>query len=299
MTPSRGGQRGGRGRPAPGGGRAAGRGRAGSGGAPAVRTEPRGGLGGDQVEGRRAVRELLAAGRRQVRALWLAEGLDPSPQLDEIESLAARRRVRVEAVPRARLDAAARTEAPQGVLARARPVEPVDLDDLAGGGDTRRSRGRGAGRRTPFLVVVAGVTDPRNLGALLRSAECAGVTGVVLPRHRAVHLSPTVAKVAAGAIEHLDFALVGGIPNALDRLSSLGVWTFGLASESTRSIYDAGIGDGPVALVVGGEERGLAPLVRRRCDEVVGIPQHGALESLNVGVATAVACFEVARRRSG
>ncbi|MDA8316467.1 MAG: 23S rRNA (guanosine(2251)-2'-O)-methyltransferase RlmB [Actinomycetota bacterium] len=256
-------------------------------GHPHARPAARDGLGGDQVEGRRAVRELLAAGRRPIRTLWLAEGLDPSPQLDEIEQLAARRRVRVEMVSRARLEAAARTEAPQGVLARARPIEPVDLDDLAA-----------PARGPAFIVVVAGVTDPRNLGALLRSAECAGVTGVVLPRHRAVHLSPTVAKVAAGAIEHLDFALVGGIPNALEHLSSLGIWALGLASESPRSIYDVAIGDGPMAVVVGGEERGLAPLVRRRCDEVVAIPQHGSLASLNVGVAAAVACFEVARRRS-
>lgn len=261
-------------------------------GAPArvqhARPGGREGLGGDQVEGRRAVRELLAAGRRPVRALWLAEGLDPSAQLDEIEEHARRRRVRVETVSRARLEAAARTEAPQGVLAWARPIEPVDVEEIASPAD-----------RPAFVVVVAGVTDPRNLGALLRSAECAGVTGVVLPRHRAVHLSPTVAKVAAGAIEHLDFALVGGIPNALERLSSLGIWALGLASESARSIYDVAIGDGPVALVVGGEESGLSPLVRRRCDEVVAIPQHGALPSLNVGVAAAVACFEVARRRAG
>ncbi len=141
------------------------------------------GLGGDVVEGRRAVRELLAAGRRPVRSIWIAEGLDPSPLLDEIEELAARRRVRVENVSRARIEAAARTEAPQGVLARARAVEPVGVDELAV-----------PGRGTPFLVVVAGVTDPRNLGALLRSAECAGVTGVVLPRHRSAHLTPTVAK---------------------------------------------------------------------------------------------------------
>lgn len=235
------------------------------------------------------MRELLAAGRRPVRAVWLAEGLDPSPQLDEIERLAAARHVRVETVPRARLDAAARTEAPQGVLARARAIEAVELEELV-----EAPRGAPA-----FLVVVAGVTDPRNLGALLRSAECAGVSGIVLPRHRSAHLSPTVAKVAAGAIEHLAFALVGGIPNALERLSSLGVWTFGLEAAAPRSIYDSAIGSGPVALVVGGEERGLSPLVRRRCDEVVAIPQHGVLESLNVGVAVAVACFEVARRRSG
>jgi 23S rRNA (guanosine2251-2'-O)-methyltransferase len=241
------------------------------------------------VEGRRAVRELLAAGRRSVRQLWLAEGLDPSPQLDEIEALAARRRVRVETVPRARLDAEARTDAPQGVLAVARPIEPVLLEEMCQ---------RGRGRPAPFLLVVSGVTDPRNLGALLRSAECAGVTGVVLPRHRSAHLSPTVAKVAAGAIEHLSFALVGGVPAALEQLSGFGIWTVGLAGEAHRSLYALPLDDGPVALVVGSEERGLAPLVRRRCDEVVAIPQHGALPSLNVGVAGAVACFEVARQRS-
>jgi 23S rRNA (guanosine2251-2'-O)-methyltransferase len=241
------------------------------------------------VEGRRAVLELLTAGRRPVRRLWLAEGLDPSPQLDEIEAEAARRHVRVETVSRARLDAEARTDAPQGVLALARPVEPVPLETLATGG---------AAGAEPFLLVVSGVTDPRNLGALLRSAECAGVTGVVLPRHRSAHLSPTVAKVASGAIEHLAFSVVGGIPAALGQLRDLGVWTVGLAGEAGRSLYELPLGTGAVAVVVGSEERGLAPLVRRRCDEVVAIPQLGALPSLNVGVAGAVACFEVARQRS-
>lgn len=220
--------------------------------------------------------------------MWVAQGLDPSPQLDEIEALAARRHVRVEVVPRGRVDAHARTEAPQGVIAFARAVDPVPLEDLA-------ETGNGA---APFLVVVAGVTDPRNLGAILRSAECAGATGVVLARHRAAHLSPTVAKVAAGAIEHLPFALVGGIPSALERLASAGVWILGLEAGAARSIYDADVGAGPVALVVGGEERGLPPLVRKRCDEIVAIPQHGELSSLNAGVAVAVACFEVARQRS-
>ncbi len=249
---------------------------------------PGGELGGDQIEGRQAVLELLSAGRRPVRQLWLADGQDPSEQLDQIEALAVRRRVRVETVSRGRLDAEARTDAPQGVLARAKPIEPVSLDDLCA---------PGRGGVAPFLLVVAGVTDPRNLGALLRSAECAGVTGVVLPRHRSAHLSPTVAKVAAGAIEHLAFSLVGGVPAALGQLAEAGVWSVGLAGEADRSLYDFPLGDGPVALVVGSEERGLAPLVRRRCDEIVAIPQHGAVPSLNVGVAGAVACFEVARQR--
>jgi 23S rRNA (guanosine2251-2'-O)-methyltransferase len=246
-------------------------------------------LGGDQVEGRQAVLELLTVGRRRVRRVLLAEDQDPSPQLDRIEELAARLRVPVETVPRHRLDAQARTEAPQGVLAVAQPVEPVALEDLCA-----PSR-QGA---PPFLLVAAGITDPRNLGALLRSAECAGVSGVVLPRHRSARLSPTVAKTAAGAIEHLSFAVVGGIPAALSMLSALGVWSVGLAGESSQSLYDLPLGEGPLALVVGSEEKGLAPLVRRRCDAVVSIPQHGALPSLNVGVAGAVAAFEVARQRS-
>jgi 23S rRNA (guanosine2251-2'-O)-methyltransferase len=246
-------------------------------------------LGGDQVEGRRAVLELLSVGRRTVRQILLAEDQDPSPQLDRIEELAARLRVPVETVPRHRLDAQARTEAPQGVLAIARPVEPVSLEELC----TPTRQGV-----QPFLLVAAGITDPRNLGALLRSAECAGINGVVLPRHRSARLSPTVAKTAAGAIEHLPFAVVGGIPAALSQMTDLGVWSVGLAGESSQSLYDLPLGDGPIALVVGSEEKGLAPLVRRRCDAVVCIPQHGSLPSLNVGVAGAVAAFEVARQRA-
>jgi 23S rRNA (guanosine2251-2'-O)-methyltransferase len=246
-------------------------------------------LGGDQVEGRRAVLELLSVGRRTVRRILLAEDQDPSPQLDRIEQLAARLRVPVETVPRHRLQAQARTDAPQGVVALARPLSPITLEDLAN--STRKNS-------APFLLVAAGITDPRNLGALLRSAECAGVTGVVLPRHRSARLSPTVAKAAAGAIEHLPFAVVGGVPTALNDLRELGVWSIGLAGEAGQSLYELPLGEGPVALVVGSEEKGLAPLVRRRCDAVAAIPQHGALPSLNVGVAGAVACFEVARQRA-
>jgi 23S rRNA (guanosine2251-2'-O)-methyltransferase len=241
------------------------------------------------VEGRRAVLELLTVGRRTVRQILLAEDQDPSAQLDRIEELASRLRIPVETVPRHRLDAQARTEAPQGVLAIARPIEPVSLDDLCA--PSRKGV-------QPFLLVAAGITDPRNLGALLRSAECAGITGVVLPRHRSARLSPTVAKTAAGAIEHLPFAVVGGIPAALSLMTELGVWSIGLAGESSQSLYDLPLGDGPIALVVGSEEKGLAPLVRRRCDAVVSIPQHGSLPSLNVGVAGAVAAFEVARQRA-
>jgi 23S rRNA (guanosine2251-2'-O)-methyltransferase len=274
MTPPRGRQRDGRSAPA---------------GPPRRSRPPLSELGGDAVEGRRAVLELLTVGRRTVRKVMMAQDQDPSPLLDKIEELAARIRVPVETVPRPRLDAEARTEAPQGVIAQARPIEPVALEDLCA------PNRQGV---PPFLLVAAGITDPRNLGALLRSAECAGVTGVVLPRHRSARLSPTVTKTAAGAIEHLAFAVVGGIPAALSTMTELDVWTVGLAGESTQSLYDLPLGQGPVALVVGSEDKGLAPLVRKRCDAVVSIPQHGRLPSLNVGVAGAVAAFEVARQRA-
>lgn len=232
--------------------------------------------------------ELLRAGRRPVHELWVAEGLEPSAQVDEIERLAQRRNVRTLLVPRGRLEGAARTEAPQGVLARARPLEEADVDDLVDAGGTR----------LPLLLVLDGVTDPHNLGSLLRSAECAGVTGVLLPRHRAVHVTPTVAKVAAGAIERVPMALVPGIPNLLRRLDDLGVTVIGLDAEAPVQLYDLGPEvEGALALVLGAEDKGLAPLTKKRCTALAAIPRAGHLESLNVASAGAVACFELARRR--
>src|SRR5581483_4694081 len=178
-------------------------------------------LGGEQVEGRQAVRELLLAGRRKVREVWLAtEDGDERGGLREIASLAEELRVPVKRVSVTKLAAAARSEAPQGVLAKAAPLPEVELETLA------RTRGGVA----PFLVAVDGVTDPGNFGALLRTAECCGATGIVVPRHRSVHVTPTVAKAAAGAVEHLPMAVVTGLPSALERLGSLGVWAVGLDS---------------------------------------------------------------------
>ncbi len=132
----------------------------------------------------------------------------------------------------------------------------------------------------------------------MRSAECAGVSGVVLPRHRAVHITPTVAKAAAGAIEHLPMTLASGLPTALRRLAELGVTVVGLDEAADRTLWDLEVGDGPVALVLGAEGSGLGRLVRQRCDRIVGIPMRGRLSSLNVATAGALACFEIARGRA-
>ncbi|MDQ2651325.1 MAG: 23S rRNA (guanosine(2251)-2'-O)-methyltransferase RlmB, partial [Actinomycetota bacterium] len=238
---------------------------------------------------RQAVRELLLAARRKVQEIWLLAEMDGSPILDDIIHLAEAERVPVREVGRAKFFAEARCEAPQGVLAKAAPLTEVLLDDLVATPPNGPA---------PFLVAVDGVTDPGNLGALLRSAECAGATGEVLPRHRAVHVTPTVTKSAAGAVEHLRFAIVGGLPAALQQLQKAGVWTVGLDGDGPVGLWSMPAADGPIALVLGAEGSGLSRLVKQRCDALVSIPLSGSLGSLNVAAAGALACFEVARARS-
>jgi len=246
------------------------------------------GLGGDQVEGRQAVRELLLAGRRKVHEIWIATDQDEAAVLDDIAELALSLGVPVRDVARSKLFARAKTESPQGILALAHPLPEVDLGDLI-------AKPRKGPR--PFLLLVDGVTDPGNLGALLRTAEGAGVTGVVLPKHRAVHVTPTVTKTAAGAVEYLPMAIVGGLPAAITKMRDAGVWVIGLDEGGETTLFDLALGDEPVALVMGAEGKGLSRLVRQRCDVVASIPLGGRLSSLNVAAAGALACFEVARRR--
>jgi 23S rRNA (guanosine2251-2'-O)-methyltransferase len=243
------------------------------------------GIGGTQVEGRQAVRELLRAGTRPVRQVHMAEGGRPSEALAEIVDLAAQARVTVRWVSREQLDAMAATEAPQGVVATAAPVREWALDELVS-------------RPAPFLVVLDGVTDPHNLGAVMRSALCAGATGLVVGLHRSAPLSPAAVKAAAGAVEHLAVAPVVGVPAALSLLRDAGVWTVGLDAGGPSPVWDLPVATEAVALVLGAEGRGLSPLARARCDVVASIPLLGPLGALNVSAAAAVACFEVARRRA-
>ena len=232
------------------------------------------------------MRELLAARTRPVRDVWMAEGLDPAPVLREINELAKRGRVPVRDVGRRALEAEARTEGPQGVLAHAQALPERDFDELCRGGG-----------RPPFLLAFDGVTDPQNLGALLRSAEGAGVTGAVLPRHRTAHITPAVTKAAAGAVERVPLAVVPGLAAAVSRARDLGVWVVGLDKAGDQSLFELAVATEPVMLVVGAEGAGLSRLVRERCDVLARIPLKGSIPSLNVAAAGALAVFEVSRRR--
>ena len=243
------------------------------------------------------MRELLLADRRRTRTVMLARGLDPAPIIDHIVELAREQRASIREVSRSELDAAARTESPQGVVALADPLPETELAELAqappAGSVGRDGRPAGA----PFLLVLDGITDPGNFGAVLRTAECSGVTGIVLPRHRSARITPTVTKAAAGAVEHLRFAVVPGIPSALRTLSSHHVWTVGLDAAGPRPLHELELSGEAVALVLGSEGGGLSRLAAQRCDVLASIPLRGMLGSLNVAAAAAVACFEMARRR--
>lgn len=229
------------------------------------------------------------AGRRRVRDVVMAAELDDAPILEDIRELCVARRVPLREVSRTKFDALTATQSAQGVFARAQELPEHNLDDLL---RTRR------GGRPPFLIALDGVTDPGNLGALLRSAEGSGVTGVIVPRHRAVHVTPAVTKAAAGAVEYVRIALVGGLPTALKQLHDAGVWTVGLDGAAETSLYSLPLSDQPVCLVFGAEGKGLSRLVRERCSQLAAIPLGGQLNSLNVAAATAVACFEIARQRA-
>lgn len=245
-------------------------------------------LGGGQVEGRQAVRELLIAGRRRVHEVWVASDRDKNDVVDDIVQLARANRVPVLEVSRKKLDFAARSEAPQGVLARADSIEPVPFDTMI-----KRRPGR-----APFLVAVDGVTDPGNLGAILRVCDGSGVDGVVLPKHRSVHITPTVAKASVGACEHVPMSLVGGLPTALAKMRDAGIWVVGLDDSADKSLFDLGdLAKEGICLVLGAEGAGLSRLVRERCDLIVSIPMRGRLSSLNVSTAAALATYEVARHR--
>jgi 23S rRNA (guanosine2251-2'-O)-methyltransferase len=241
-------------------------------------------LDGTKVPGLHAVRELLSAGARRTKELWVAAEHRPNEGVEALAELARQRRVPVVPVERRSLDEMAGTTAHQGVLAWAEAVGPVPLDKLVRSAE-------------PFLVVLDGVTDPGNLGSILRTSACTGVTGLVVPRHRSAPLTPAAVKAAAGAVEHVPVAVVPGIPAALAEMSRAGIWTVGLSPDGEADLWSTPVLDGPLALVLGSEGKGLSVLARHRCDVLARAHQVGPLASLNVSVAAGVACFEVARRR--
>jgi 23S rRNA (guanosine2251-2'-O)-methyltransferase len=230
----------------------------------------------DVVYGRRPVREALR-GPREVLELWASErALAAEPWLRDAG-------VRPQVKPERDLSEAAGTRDHQGVVAFCEPFRYADAYELAA-------------QPAPLLIVLDQVTDPRNLGAVCRSAEGAGATGVVLPAHGSATVTGAVCRASAGAIEHLPVAVVKNLARFLGDAKGPSLWVWGAAGDADTSMWDADLSGG-LALVFGAEGRGMRPLVRRSCDATVSIPLFGRVESLNVSVAAAVLLYEARRQR--
>lgn len=231
---------------------------------------------GDSVEGVHAVAAALAAGR--VERLYVEEGRQG--RLGDLLAGVDEDMVKVVEDVRSLAD----TDAPQGVVARCRPIQPVSLESLS--------------LDDAAVLVLDHIEDPHNVGAAARSAVAAGVGGMIVSDRRAAPLSGTTFKAAAGALEKLPVAIVGSIPEALSRLKDDGVWVVGLEAGADHSLFGLDLLTEPVAVVVGSEGSGLAELTRKRCDVLASIPMATNTESLNASVSAALACFEIMRVRS-
>jgi 23S rRNA (guanosine2251-2'-O)-methyltransferase len=230
------------------------------------------------VYGRRPVREVLRAGRRQVLELLVTErALAAEPWLRELSGL------RLHVHREGRLTEAAGTKDHQGVVAFCEPYRYADAHGLA------------AGERA-LVVCLDQVTDPHNLGAVVRSAEGAGASGVVITERNAARVTPAVAKASAGAVEHVPVAVVVNLSRYLEEIKGPRLWALAATHDAETAVWDADLAGG-VALVFGAEGRGLRPGVRRACDDAFSVPLAGNVESLNVSVAAGIALFEAARQR--
>lgn len=237
----------------------------------------------EQIEGRRPVREALASGRA-IRKLLVARAA--RGQLAEIVNLARGRQVPVQEVDARWLDSIAHSGSHQGVIALAAVRPTVDVDEILA-----RARTRG---EAPLLVLLDGIQDPQNTGAIIRVAEAAGAHGVILPARRASGLTPAVARASAGAIEYLPVAQVTNLTRTITELKRQGIWVAG-ADPAGEDLFAADLTP-PLAVVIGSEGRGISRLVRESCDRLVRVPMSGRVASLNAATAAAVVLFEIRRR---
>jgi 23S rRNA (guanosine2251-2'-O)-methyltransferase len=238
------------------------------------------------VYGKNPVLEALRAGREVKRLVVLGSARE-EVRLSEILTVARERAIEVEEVDRQRLDDIAHSDSHQGVVAYVGRRRYWELTELL----TELQP-----QAAPVLLALDGIQDPQNLGSICRSAEAAGVGGVLIPRHRSAEVTAAVAKASAGAVEHLRLAMVSSLAQVLERLKREGYWTVGLAGEAELD-YDRARYEGKLVLVVGSEGEGLHRLVRQRCDQLVRLPMLGRVGSLNVAVAASIVLYEAVRQR--
>ena len=241
-----------------------------------------------QLEGRNALTEALRSGRT-IDKVFIAAG-ETDRGLQRLAAQAKEAGAVVVPVDRRKLDQMSFTHAHQGVITLAAAHEYATIDDIL---EEAAARGENA-----LIVICDELTDPHNLGAVMRSAECAGAHGIIIPKRRSVGLTATVAKASAGAVEYMKVARVTNINNAINELKEKGIWIFGTAAEGSIPMYKADL-TGPAAIVIGNEGDGMSQLVRKNCDVMVHIPMKGRISSLNASAAASILLYEAVRQRLG
>ena len=238
------------------------------------------------IEGRNAVIEALRAGTN-IDKIFIMKG-EVDSALGHIASTARKQGIVVADADKNKLDKMSRTNSHQGVIAVASVREYATIEDIL---EIARKKGE-----QPLIVVCDELSDPHNLGAVIRTAECAGAHGVVIPKRRSAGLTAVVAKTSAGAVSHMAVARVANLPSLLKDLKKQGMWIFGTAADGTTSLYEADL-KGPAVIVIGSEGDGMGRLVTENCDFLVSIPMKGKLNSLNASAAAAILLYEAVRQR--
>ena len=241
----------------------------------------------DQVEGRNAVIELLESGR-DINKIFVSNG-EKNGSINKILAMARERKVIVSEVNKSKLEPMALSDNHQGVIAIVPPYEYCNIDDIL---ECAKSK-----NEDPFIIILDGIEDPHNLGAIIRTAETAGVNGIIIPKRRAAGVNSTVTKVAAGAVEHMNIARVNNINEAIRYLKENDVWVCGTDIDTNKYHYNQDL-TGPIAIVIGNEGFGMSKLVKENCDFLVKIPMKGKITSLNASVSAGIVVYEAVRQRN-
>ena len=241
----------------------------------------------DQVEGRNAVIELLES-NRDINKIYISNG-EKNGSINKIIAMAKEKRVIIQEVNKSKLEQMACSDNHQGVIAIVPPFEYCDIDDILNEANQKNE--------DPFILILDGIEDPHNLGAIIRTAETAGVHGIIIPKRRAAGVNSTVAKVAAGAVEHMKIARVNNINEAIRYLKENDVWVCGTDMDTNKYYYNQDL-TGPLAIVIGSEGFGMSKLVKENCDFLVKIPMKGKITSLNASVSAGIVIYEAVRQRN-
>ena len=240
----------------------------------------------DQVEGRNAVLELLESDR-DINKIYISDG-EKHGSINKIIALAKQKKVIINEVSKAKLNQMAQTENNQGVIAIVPPFNYCEIEDII---ELAKSK-----KEKPFILILDGLEDPHNLGSIIRTAETAGVHGIIIPKRRAVGVNSTVAKVSAGAVEYMKIARVNNINDAIKYLKENDVWIYGTDMNSDKFYFEEDFTSG-VGIVIGSEGFGMSKLVKENCDFLIKIPMRGKITSLNASVSAGIVMYEVVKQR--